>query len=468
MKIRTQLTLLFTLITGTILVLFATIIYFSAKENREREFYALLKREGLTKGNLFFDAHVDTKTLQDIYRSNREILNEVEVAIYNKDFNLLYHDAVEIDFVKESKQMIDEIFEVSEIKFYQDQWQVFGFTYDYDGKKYAIIAAAYDLSGYNKLNSLMKSIIWVLIVSMLFVFLAGLYFSKKAFDPVKDMITKADQISASNLHLRLQSKESQDELSLLAHTFNNMLARLENSFDAQKHFVSNISHELRTPLSAIITELELALHQNQSIEDYISTINRALMDSKRLVRLSNSLLDMAKASYDPKEISFRKIRVDELLLDARHEVQKTNPNYHIDIDFENDFENENNITLNANEYLLKVAFINLFENGCKFSSDHRCTAHIYFPQTNTKMPNTSEKNSDFIQISFSDKGIGILENDIENIFTPFYRGENKNFTDGNGIGLFLTRKIILLHQGMISVASKKNEGTTFFVKIPHL
>ena len=100
MKTRTRLAILFTLITATILLTFAVVIYYSTQESREREFYTLLKKEAITKANLFFNAKVNPKTLQDIYRSNRQVLNEVEVAIYNRDFTLLYDDAVDIDFVK--------------------------------------------------------------------------------------------------------------------------------------------------------------------------------------------------------------------------------------------------------------------------------------------------------------------------------------------------------------------------------
>ena len=73
MKIRTRLTILFTFITATILLVFAGIILISAKENREKEFYALLKKEAITKANLFFNAKVNSKTLQDIYRNNRAL-----------------------------------------------------------------------------------------------------------------------------------------------------------------------------------------------------------------------------------------------------------------------------------------------------------------------------------------------------------------------------------------------------------
>jgi len=455
MKVRTRLTILFTVITATILLAFASVIYFSAKKNREKEFYSILKKEAITKANLFFNAKVDAKTLQDIYRNNREILNEVEVAIYDTDFNLLYHDAVDIDYVKETPEMINEIFQKGEIQFYQQDWQVIGLRYEYKNKNYIITATAIDQHGYNKLNSLLKNSIIVFIISIIFIYIAGLYFSKKAFDPVMDMIEKAKLISATNLDLRLKSNGSKDELDELANTFNEMLNRLENSFDAQKHFVSNISHELRTPLAAIITELELSTNKERSVAEYKSTIQNALRDAKKLVRLLNSLLDLAKASYDPSKIAFKPIRIDEILLDAKHQVQQANSDYKIDIVFEQEFENENQISINGNEYLLKVAFANLFENGCKFSKDKQCSVSISFER-------------DKIQLRFTDKGIGISENDLKYIFTPFYRGENKIYAEGNGIGLALTKNIILLHKGTISVSSKQNEGTTFYVELPHI
>src|SRR5690606_28261022 len=205
---------------------------------------------------------------------------------------------------------------------------------------------------------------------------------------------QAANISATNLDLRLTNNDNRDELSQLANTFNEMLDRLENSFDAQKNFVSNISHELRTPLAAIITELELSVTKERTVIAYKSAIRNALTDAKKLTRLSNSLLDLAKASYDRSEIAFKLIRIDEVLLDARQQVQKTNLDYKIDIHFENDFENDNQISINGNEYLLRMAFVNLFENGCKFSANKQSTVTIEFGNKR-------------IMLRFVDQGIGI-------------------------------------------------------------
>ncbi|WP_333864237.1 HAMP domain-containing sensor histidine kinase [Sphingobacterium sp.] len=455
MRIRTRISILFTLITATILLVFASTVYFSAVENREKEFYALLKKEAYTKANLFLNAKVDKKTLEDIYHNNRKILNEVEVAIYDTHFELLYHDAVDIDFVKETPEMLRDILKNKEIRFYQDKWQVIGITFPYKNKSYLITAAAYDQYGYNKLHSLLSAILLVFILSIFLIYAAGIFFSKKVFQPILEMTQRVKSISATSLDSRLTSSGNKDELSELASTFNAMLDRLENSFDAQKHFVSNISHELRTPLAAMIAELEISANKDRSIAEYKTVIDNTLNDAQKLKKLFNSLLDFAKASYDSSEIAFKALRIDEILIDACQQVLQGNPGYKLDIFVDPAIEDENLISVHANEYLLQVAFVNLIENACKFSSNQKCLIAI-----------RSDENQ--VHLEFKDDGIGIDPIDLTHIFTPFYRGNNKDYSEGNGIGLSLTRKIILLHHGEITVRSAKGVGSVFSIDLPHL
>lgn len=455
MKTRTRLTLLFTLVTATILWVFAFIIYVSAKDSREKEFYSVLEKEAITKANLFFTSNINASTLQDIYKSNRKTLNEVEVAIYDSSFQLFYHDAIDIDLVKETPQMIQDIHQYGKKEFYQEKWQVLGLPYQFKNKTYIITAIAFDEYGYNKLDNLYQTIVLVFVLSILVVFISGWFFSKKAFSPIIAMIEKAKSISVNNLDLRLSIQNSKDELSELASTFNGMLDRLEGSFEAQKNFVSNISHEIRTPLAAIITELDLSLNKERDIEAYKLAIKNALSDSRKLAKLSNNLLDLAKASYDPSEISFKTIRIDEVLLDAMQAVQKSNPNYEVKIDFKNNLESDHQSSIYGNEYLLKTAFINLIENACKFSDNQKSEISISFGKKE-------------IQLQFSDQGLGIDPKDIQHIYTPFYRGENKNYIDGNGIGLPLTKRIIDLHSGRLSLNSTLGKGSTFTVFLRNL
>jgi signal transduction histidine kinase len=268
------------------------------------------------------------------------------------------------------------------------------------------------------------------------------------------MSDKMKDITAKNLHLRLLNYSQNDEFGELATSFNKVLDIMESSFESQKMFVSNVSHELRTPLATLVGEIDYALLKERTIEEYIGTLQNSKHDAARLIKLVNGLLDLAKASYDESKISMTEVRIDEVILDARESVLKSNPEYKVDIQFIRPTEDDTELVIVGNEYLLKTAFANLMENNCKFSGDNTSTVKIF-----------SQDNS--VHVSFSDTGIGISQEDMENIFIPFYRGGNKEFVDGDGIGLALVDKVIKIHKGKIEVDSVESEGSVFKVIFIH-
>jgi two-component system, OmpR family, sensor histidine kinase ArlS len=273
--------------------------------------------------------------------------------------------------------------------------------------------------------------------------------------PVSAMVDRVEEITSTNLDRRLDTGNGTDEIAELAITFNHMLDRLESSFDAQKSFVYNISHEIRTPLAAIIAELGLAKTQTRSLAEYEKAIENALNDAQKLSRLSTGLLDLAKASYYQTEIKFKEVRIDEILLDARQQVVRANPDYKVNIIFEQEIEDDTAIVVKGNEYLLKTAFANLIENGCKFSENKQSEVSISFDKRYTTL-------------CFRDTGTGICPEELPHIFEPFFRGANKGQADGHGIGLSLTHKIIKLHAAEKSVSSQPGTGTAFTVKLIHV
>jgi signal transduction histidine kinase len=454
LKIRTKLTLLFAGLFAALLLAFALAIYFSNAGQREQEYFKRLKQLAITKTNLLLEAGVQPDVLQLIYENSLSTLPQEEVAIFDTAYHLLYHDAMDIDKYKETSGMLDSIRTQKEIHFYYEDLQVNGFVYVFRGRSYVITAAARDEDGYARLKALRLELALGFGIAILLTLLAGFLFSQKALEPVSKMVGKVAEISASRMDLRLSEGNGKDEIAELALTFNRMLDRLEQSFDAQKQFVSNISHELRTPLAAIIAEAEVSAIKERTPEEYRATLRLLLQDARRLSRLSSDLLDLAKASYDTLGISFKELRLDEVLLDARQIILQANPDYKVDIIFEKEIEDGDRIVIAGNEYLLKVAFTNLIENACKFSADHRCSIGIGF---------TNEKTI----LRFRDTGIGIPAEDLDNIFTPFFRGGNKRYAPGNGIGLSLTKRIITLHQGTIIVQSHQGEGTTFTIGFSH-
>jgi len=455
MKIRNKLTLQSTIIIAIILALFGVAIYYAYAKFREDEFFERLRKQAISKAKLLLDSKIQAEVLQAIYKNAPNSLFQEEEAIYDTGFHLIYHDDEGVDFVKENKAMIDEIRLKKEILFLQENRQVVGFSYIDNGKEYIITAAAYDEYGLSRLQRLKYIILITFLISTLIVFAASRFFARQALKPVSDMVNKVADITVTNLDQRVDEGNRTDEIAELAITFNQMLDRLEQSFEAQKQFVSNISHELRTPLSGVIGELQLAKEKERTNDEYKQVLDLVLHDARKMAKLSNNLLNLAKASYNPTEIAFAEIRLDELLVDARHEVLKANPFYHITVQFDKEIEEGASVSVNGNEYLLKVAFINLMENGCKFSENKTCEVTISYRHDKTIL-------------QFKDKGVGIPEEELPYIFKSFFRGSNKKYADGNGIGLTLTQKIIYLHKGAIYVASANKQGTTFTIELSHL
>lgn len=455
MKIRLKLTLLFAGLFGVLLLAFALTLYLTTAAHREADYFQRLRQLAITKTNLLVDAGVPPATLELIYKNSLTTLPQEEVAIFDTAFQLLYHDIGDIDKLRETKGMLDSIMALKEIHFYYEDLQVTGFLYPHRGNIYVITAAARDEEGLTRLHTLGLELMLGFTVAIALTLLAGIFFARKALQPVSAMVEKVAAISASRMDLRLSEGNRKDEIATLALTFNRMLDRLEQSFDAQKQFVGNISHELRTPLAAIIAEAEVSAIRSRSPEEYRETLRLILQDARRLSRLSTDLLDLAKTAYDPTGIQFSTVRPDEVLLDARQAILQANPGYRVLLHFEKEMEEGDCITVTGNEYLLRVAFSNLIENACKFSADKQCDVHIRYA-----------KNQ--IALEFRDTGIGIPPEDLENIFTPFFRGANKRYAPGNGIGLSLTQRIVTLHHGTLTVTSHPGNGSAFTITLPQV
>lgn len=369
---------------------------------------------------------------------------------------MLYHDAIHNDIVKETQQMINEILRQREIEFCIGKYQGIGMVYPYNGKEYIVTAAAYDGYGYVNLSGLQNTLLLLFIVGVTLLFLAGYYLARLSLRPIQNIVNEAETITALHIDRRLPVKNEKDELGELCIAFNALLNRLEVSFNSQKQFVSNVSHELRTPLAALTTELDVSLQKERTCEQYRQAMQNMLHDAKRMTRLIDGLLNLAKADYCKQEISMRDVRLDELLLDVRQLILRAHPDYFIQLLFtNNDDDDDRLITTLGNPYLLNIAFANLIENNCKYSANRSSIVQISF-------------HNRWSVVRMSDNGCGMSAEDRQQLFTLFYRGAKENTIEGHGIGMTLAHKIVKLHGGNIAVHSEKGRGTSFVVELPHV
>ncbi|RYF40466.1 MAG: hypothetical protein EOO38_21880, partial [Cytophagaceae bacterium] len=252
------------------------------------------------------------------------------------------------------------------------------------------------------------------------------------------MTQKVKNINTENLHVRLNIGKNKDEISDLAHTFNNMLDRLETSFESQNNFVSNASHELSTPLTSIIGEAELALHKERSPERYREAMTIILKESERLRAIIQSLLNLAQTGFDGKKQTLVTLRADEVVVSAKNAVDRIYPGNQVRIDYGLLPEDDDKLKIKANEPLLILALTNIMLNACKYSDNQPVVVAI--GSTNTKLV-----------IIIRDKGIGIPKEELQYIYDPFFRASNTGEVKGYGIGLPLARNIIRIHQGELRI-----------------
>ncbi|MEP6465316.1 MAG: HAMP domain-containing sensor histidine kinase, partial [Parafilimonas sp.] len=231
------------------------------------------------------------------------------------------------------------------------------------------------------------------------------------------------------------------------------LDRLQQSFEMQRRFISSASHELSTPLTSISSQLEVSLQRNREAKEYRGVMQSVYQDVRNLGKLTQTLLEFATVSGIKGGIEINSLRIDEILMQLPGEISKMNKEYSVKLEFEQLPENEERLLVFGNAELLFSAIKNVVSNSCKYSPDHCAIVKLLVQPKE-------------IYIVVEDDGKGISENDLKNIFQPFYRSEDSKSITGFGVGLPLVYRIIKLHKGQIKVNSIVGKGTTFLIQLP--
>ena len=452
MKIKNKLTIIFTGIIALILLALNFYIYALSSSIARADFYEQLHSRAFVAANIYLenDENTDANIIKFRNKYLRTLPQEI-IRIYNKDNQPVFVDSS--DRLTFQPWIINKIRRDKEFRFEINNRQIVGINYDDNQGDFIIIASAVDEIGQTKLMQLRKVLTAGFLFCIVVVFFIGRYFTKLMLKPVSDISDQANNITETNLHLRLNIGNSKDEIAELAITFNKMLERLENSFDLQKEFVSNASHELRTPLTSIIGNIEVTLSMSRSEKEHREVLYSILQESERLQNLSNGLLSLAQSDLDFQKVSKDEIRIDELLLEIKDEIAAKYPDRIVELQFDQMPDKEEELTILGEHNLLETALLNLVDNACKFSKDKPITIKLIV-------------NHQQIRITISDQGVGIPVEEIIKIRETFFRATNARSFPGTGIGLALADRIIRLHGGVLSIKSELNFGTDVIVTFP--
>ncbi len=284
--------------------------------------------------------------------------------------------------------------------------------------------------------------------------IGGWFLAKASLRPVDELTRTAQDITASNLSRRLPVTNTKDEIGRLSETLNDMISRLESSFERIRQFTADASHELRTPLTIMTGELELALRSRKTAEEYQGVLSSALQEVLRLSHVVESLLLLSRTDMGRVSLHMEKTNLGEIVADLADAatILGTQKNIYIT------FRPCEDLFVSADGGKLRQVFLNLIDNAVKYTpSGGMISIAIH-------------REGNWAEVRVRDTGIGIEREHVRKIFDRFYRVDKARSRElgGAGLGLSIVQWIIQIHNGTISVESEPGQGSTFIVRLPLL
>jgi len=289
------------------------------------------------------------------------------------------------------------------------------------------------------------------IILLLTSFMGGLL-AKRILRPIEKIAALAQEITQADLSKRVETEDFYQEMDSVVYSFNAMIARLEKSFHHIRNFSSHVAHELKTPLTILRGETELALMSQRTAEEYQETLKINLEETQTMLRIIDDLLFFTRMEHHPGWFKLEKVDFLPYLGEIREQALLLAVRKQITIDYQ--MPKDKKITINADPLHLRRLFFNLLDNAIKFSPEKGQIDLI----VSCEEPH--------VVVRVKDHGRGITMKDAEKIFDVFYSTDTTS--GGNGLGLSIAQAIAKAHGGVITVAQKTQQGAEFVVTLPTL
>jgi heavy metal sensor kinase len=282
--------------------------------------------------------------------------------------------------------------------------------------------------------------------------IGGYLLATHSLAPLNWMAAQAREITGSNLSRRLEIGHAAEELLVLAASFNELLARLDQSFEAMRRFVADASHELRTPIAVIRGEADVALSHDRGAAEYRESLAIVLDESRRLSRLVDDLLNLARADAGRVKLDVHEFYFNELLAECCRSMQTLAGASEVTLECRS----AGDVQFRGDEALLRRLVINLLDNAIRYTPP------------GGKVSAKLEADPAAARVVISDTGAGIPPEAAPHVFERFYRADKaRSRQDGGfGLGLSIVKWIAEAHNGTVELTANPAPGTTFTVTLP--
>jgi heavy metal sensor kinase len=324
--------------------------------------------------------------------------------------------------------------------------------FEVNGRSYLLrvgVSIEHDLTDLAELRNVL--LLLLPITTSLAVFGAW-WMAGRTLRPVRDLEKEASEISIVQLNRRLPDRGTRDELDSLAQTFNRVLSRLETSVRQMRSFADFMAHELRTPMTVLRGEIEVELMRPDLPQEWREHLQSHLEEFGKLQGLINRFLLVAKAETGGIHLENQRLNLSDLLRSIARDLEPLANNYGVNLILAGDPAAQ----ISADPAWIERAFMNLIANALKFTPG------------GGRIQIITRRVSRTVTVEIRDTGCGISANDLPHIFEHSFRAADsgvQNSTPG-GVGLALTRWVIVQHRGAIHVTSAPGQGTVFTVTLP--
>ncbi len=287
------------------------------------------------------------------------------------------------------------------------------------------------------------------------------WLARRALAPVVEVTELAREIESTQLSRRLPNRPVPDEIGRLIETFNQMISRLETSFEAMKRFTADASHELRSPLATMQSTIEVTMSRPRDAEEYHAAMASLNEEVDRLRHIVADLLLLARADSGRVPFQLEPVRLDIVAAEVLESFSDRANGLGVHLEMKP----SPPVVIPGDERWLRQLLFNLVENAVRYSIRGNTEAAASGVDVTTSADNQRA------MLTVDDDGPGIPENDLERVFERFYRidaARTRSADGGAGLGLAICAWIVREHGGTIRASSSPEGGTRMLVTLPLL
>ena len=325
----------------------------------------------------------------------------------------------------------------------------------HETKPFVVIVGVPTEFGANELYSLRIELIGIVLVFLTLAAISGWFLARWTMRPIRETAVAVRGISERNLHERLPQPQTNDEIDNLITVFNQLLGRLEESFEFQKRFTADASHEIGTPLTTLKGQTEVALLEYHTPEEYETLLRSNLDEIENLSRIINNLLMLARADTGEEQISSEVLELNVLVREAVDRMRPAAMASGVDLSLHV----TGPVYILGDQTAIEQIISNLFQNSVRYT--------LAGGTVSVKVGLDKDNNA-FVEVV--DSGIGIEEADLPYIFERFYRARNARLqrSEGSGLGLSISYLLAEALGGNITARSESGKGSQFVFSMPAL